>query len=102
MNGSRCELHAERMEQLENGLIARFGARRKRFVETFAPKAGIFGELCHAARASDIPHGGQKHIGVGIFKRRSKVFGDAFFIVEIIGRIEWGKLNRVISMSWWR
>ena len=82
------------MQQLEHRVITRLGAGRECLVQTFAPEAGIFGKLCHAAGACDITHGGQKHRGVGVFKRGSNVFRDGVLVIEVISGVETGKFGQ--------
>lgn len=59
-------------------------------------QASVFGELCHASGARYIAHGGQKDIGVCIFQCGGDVFGNGFFVIEVVGCNEGSKFGHAI------
>jgi hypothetical protein len=53
--------------------------------------------LCHATGSRHIAHGGQKDIGIWIFQCGGDVLRNGFFILELVSRMEGGKLGHVFS-----
>jgi len=88
VNGRSRQFDAQRVQQLEHGVVAWLGAGRQCLVQAFATHPGILGKLGHASGAGHVAHRSQEDIGVGVFQCGGDVFRDGFLAVELVGGVE--------------
>jgi hypothetical protein len=84
LDGMSGEAHAQRTRNLQNGVEARLRARRECLVQALATEPRIFGNLRHAARASDIAEGQEKKIRILRLEYGIHVLDDCFIVGKVL------------------
>ncbi len=82
------QFHTKRRQQSAYGIKSRLGSRLQRFVKALSTQSGSCCNIGDAACFSNVTHGDQKCVLIGVFERSSKILGNGLFIVEIITGVE--------------
>jgi integrase len=87
------EFDTQASENLQHGVVSRFGARSDCLVQALATQARALGDRADSARFGHVANSSEKYVGVLALERRRQVLRDQLFVVEKGAGIKLGDFN---------